>query len=363
MNTVTFLRRFAPMAVALAAMPACNLMCPYNADQVFETQVRAECHFFFACCTVGEHDVLLGLTGPSGTDFADMQRFRDEGHCVQERLEEGSEVNELFRAIVQAEQAGRFQYDASKTQVCGEGVVSAMNNCDADFILGDKGPLETSLECTIDPEAAGGDGTGGVFGDGKVKSNDPCFFDFECATENSRCLPRTVLDSVDDFDTCVDEDDCRNGEICQDNICILEPDAIVIHDDKICIPPFLEGDDCSEDPDFPNLPSFCEEGTICMVDKDGDRSCEFPRFDGENCFGGNRDCERGLFCDASGNEPECAVLKGEGDDCDDTTQCELGLFCDLGRNEPSCEAQLPIDVQICQGIQGADDPVYSPPER
>ena len=321
--------------------------------------MRAECHFFFACCTVGEHDVLLGLGGPSGTDFADMQRFRDEGACVQERLEEGGEVNELFRAIVQAEQAGRFQYDAGKAQVCGEGVISAMNNCDSDFMLGDKGLLETSL----DPEAAGGDGTGGTFGTGKVKSNDPCFFDFECATENSHCLSRTVFDSVDDFDSCTTKDDCRNGEVCAEGICILAPEAVVIHDDKICIPPIEETKDCSIDPDLPNLPSYCEAGIICMSDKDGDRSCKLPRIDGENCFGGTTDCERGLFCDRSGAAPECAVLKGEGDDCDDTTRCELGLFCDLARNEPTCEAQLSVDVQICTGIQGADDHVYDVPER
>jgi len=356
----SFLRRFAPIAMALAAMPACNLMCPYNADQVFETQVRAECHFYFACCTVGEHDIVEAVaTGR----FTDLSRFRDEGHCVQERLEEGSEANEIFRAIVQAEQAGRFQYDAAQAQKCGEGLITAMNNCDADFVLGDKGPLEAPTECRIDPEAAGGDGTAIIPGTGKVKTDDPCFFDFECAIPNSRCLPRDFLASVDDFDTCVGDDDCRNGEICDGGLCILDPEAITIHDDKVCVQPFVETEDCSDDPDHPLLPEYCERGTRCLSDADGDQTCELPRLEGDRCFGGN-DCEPGLFCDASGGgNPECAVLKGEGDDCTNDSECELGLTCDLGRNEPSCEADLPVDVQICDGIQGAEDPAYDVPPR
>lgn len=359
--TMSFLRRFLPISVALAAIPACNLMCPYNADQVFETQVRAECHFYFACCTVGEHDVLEAL--PLGAGFADMARFRDEGNCVQERLEEGSEANELFRAIVQAEQAGRFQYDVAKSQVCAEGRIAALNNCDADFLLGDKGPLETSEECTIDPEAAGGDGTAGIQGKGTVKSDGGCFFDFECALENSRCLPRTVLDSLDDFDSCAVDDDCRNGEFCDEGLCVLELEEVVIADDKICIPPFLEGDDCSPDDNFPALPSFCEAGARCMPNKDGNLSCELPLRAGDQCFGGTADCERGLFCDNSTSPAECTELKGQGDDCNSSDECELGLFCDLSRNEPSCEAALPVDVQICTGIVGGEDRVYDVPAR
>lgn len=345
--------RLAPVAVALATLPACNMIFPYAPDQLFETQVRAECHFVFACCTAGEADVLA--TGPTGAAFADLRRFRDEGTCVQERLEEGSLSNELFRAISQAESAGRFTYDANAAKVCGEPLINALNTCDADFVLGDKRPLEPAAECDVEgPE--GGDGTASIPGTGKVKNDQECFYDFECAVENSRCLPANAYDEPD---TCTTDDDCRNDETCTEGFCIVDPEAIVITDPKICVPPLPEGEDCSQNPDTPFLPSYCEVGTRCMPDKDGDLSCELIRIEGEPCFGGNADCDRGLYCDTTGDEPECAVLKGEGDDCAATTECELGLECDFTREEPSCEAPLVVDVEICNGIQGADDPVYA----
>lgn len=354
MTIASLLRRFAPVAIALSAMPACNLMCPYNADQVFETQVRAECHFYFGCCTVGEHDVLEATAG--AVDFSDFARYRDEASCVQERLEEGTEANELFRAIVQAEQAGRFRYDATKAQACNGNLIDALNSCDKDFVLGETRPLEASEECSVDPSTAGGDGTAGVPGEGLVGDGDPCFFDFECAVPNSRCQSPIVLEQIE---SCTTDSDCRGGEECRDGLCLDEVTEVLITDEKICIVPLKEDDDCTPDADFPFLDAWCGEGLRCIADEDGDRSCQPPRFEGEDCFSGTQDCERGTYCDASGNGPECAPLKGEGDDCFDNSECEIGLFCDLARNEPSCEAPLRIVVEICDGIQGSDDPAYS----
>ena len=59
---------------ALAVFPSCYLACPYNADQFVETQIRAECHFWFSCCTAGEHE----LAATRRPDLAAMNRFRDE---------------------------------------------------------------------------------------------------------------------------------------------------------------------------------------------------------------------------------------------------------------------------------------------
>ena len=89
-QTLKTARRFAPLTVALAVMPSCYLFCPYNADQFVETQIRAECHFWFACCTAGEHDIAILGGALNGRAFPDLSQFRDEGHCVEERLEEGS---------------------------------------------------------------------------------------------------------------------------------------------------------------------------------------------------------------------------------------------------------------------------------
>jgi hypothetical protein len=340
LHTKTLVRRFGPIAVALAAMPACNLICPYNADQFFETQVRAECHFYFACCTAGEADVLRER------GFPDLSQYRDEGTCVQERLEEGGSLNEGARAIVQAEQAGRFQFDYAIAQQCLEGRINAMNNCDADAVIGDAALTDEVPEVCE-----------GAPGLGKVKDLDPCFFEFECEIPGSICASPLLL--IEEPDACAVDDDCRNDELCDNErgICVIDPGAIEIHDDKICISPLLEGDDCAQDPDFPLLPSFCEPGTVCFPDGE-DLTCEFLGLEGDECFIDGH-CERGLYCDLSDDVPgECAELKGEGDECDSSSECDFPLECDFTRDTPSCEAPLPVDVFICNGIQGADDPVY-----
>ena len=337
-KSMLFARRFGPIALALLALPACNLTCPYSADQVFETQVRAECHFFFACCTAGEVDVVNEQEG-----FGDLSRFSDEENCVDERLEEGSDINLFFRGISQAEQAGRFRFDTGVFQSCVEGRINALNSCDADFVLGDAGPLEVSDECS------------GVPGEGLVDDGDPCFFDYECAIKGSQCLSPGALENPE---ACTVDDDCGNDEVCDDGFCAVDTGVIEIHDDKICIRPIEEGEDCSFDPDFPNLPPFCEFGTICITAQDGDQTCEVPREDGDNCLV-TSDCERGLFCDLEGGIPgECTPLRGERDDCNSNAECKVGLFCDQSRSTPTCEAPLPVDVFICTGIQGAEDPNY-----
>lgn len=335
------IRRFAPLATALALMPACNLICPYNADQVFESRVRAECHFYFACCTAGEADVLRQA------GFPDLSQYRDEGACVDERMEEGGIFNETFsRAITQAIQGGRFEYDYATAETCAKPAIDAMNNCDADFVLGDAGPVEVNDACE------------GIPGTGLVGEGDPCFFDFECAAPGSRCLTPFVLEELD---SCSNNDDCRSDEECINGLCIFQPENIEIHDDKICINPIPEGERCDADPDFPLLPSFCEAGTFCLITSAGDPpTCEFPFFEGDECFNqGDDECEAGTFCETDNNgDSTCELLKQEGDDCNDSGECDIGLFCDFSRNEPSCEAPIPVDVFICDGIQGADDPDY-----
>lgn len=339
MSTMFVIRRFAPVALALAAMPACNLICPYNADQFFETQVRAECHFVFACCTAGEADIVASAIGGG---LPNMAQYRDEAHCVEERLEEGSEINVIARGISQAESGGRFRYDLATAQGCLEGRINALNNCDADFVLGDKAPVETPEVCQRVP------------GDGLVKDGGACFFDFECEIKGSRCLPPSALDPVE---PCAIDDDCGSDELCDTELgrCVIDFGAVIIHDDRICIAPLLEGDDCSVDPDFPDL-AFCEEGLRCILDANADQTCEFPFLEGDECLA-STDCDVGLFCD--GQPGECTLLKGEGEDCTADAECEVALFCDTARNEPTCEAPLPVDVLICNGIQGGDDPKYA----
>jgi hypothetical protein len=331
-------RRFGPLAVALAALPGCNLVCPYAPDQFVETAIRAECRFYFSCCTAGEADIVADVGG-----VPDLSSYRDEEHCVRERLEEGSPANEAFRGVVQAEQAGRFRYDYAAAQACSEGLINALNSCNADFVLGDARPVEQPEECLA------------VTGEGLVKDGAPCFFDYECAIKGSQCLSPRVLENPD---TCAAPDDCSNDEECVNGFCVPEADAIIIHDEKVCVAPIPEGDSCEPNPDQPLLPPFCEAGTICLPDNDGDVTCERPRGEGDDCLT-TAFCERGLFCEFGNNaQGECTPRFGEGDDCTNDDECEVGLFCDSNRAEPVCTAPLPVEVLICNGIQGGDDPAY-----
>ncbi len=87
-------------------------------------------------------------------------------------------------------------------------------------------------------------------------------------------------------------------------------------------------------------------------------TCERPRGEGDDCLTTDF-CERGLFCEFGGNgQGECTPRFGEGDDCTNDDECEVGLFCDSNRAEPVCTAPLPVEVLICNGIQGGDDPAY-----
>lgn len=316
-------RRFLPTGVVLALLPSCYALCPYNADQFVETQIRAECHFWFSCCTVGEHQTALAANG----GLPDMSSFRDEGHCVEERLEEGSPLNELARAITQAEQAGRFKFDPAAFQTCFGPRIDALNNCDADFVLGDAAPVEVPESCEGTP------------GTGLVADRGDCFFAFECAVPGSDCLPGAVLEEAD-----------PDPE---------EPTEIVITRPTICIAPLKDGDDCSIDPDLPLAPTTCDPGLICFTDVqgDGDQACQPPQEDGDDCTFDN-DCEARLFCNSAENPPECTALRGEGDDCNNDGECEVGLECDLDEAVPECAAPLKVEVEICNSVQGAADPTY-----
>lgn len=313
-------RRFLPLGLTLAVLPSCYLMCPYNADQFVETTIRAECHFWFSCCTAGEHS-----NEAAAVRFAALNKFRDEASCVQERLEEGDDANELIRAVTQAEQAGRFKFDAVTWQTCQQPRIDALNNCDADFVLGDGAPLEVPEACRELPPGAGA-----------VPSDGDCYFDFECAVPGSDCLPPSVLEKFDPEET------------------PPEPDEIIITQPKVCIPPIKEGQSCKFDADFPNLPPTCEPGTICFTQDDGDQECEAPHEKGDDC-NTSGDCETGLFCDVD----SCDDLHQEGDDCAGDFECDVGLFCDITQAQPECTARLPVKVEICNGVQGVADPTYA----
>ncbi len=319
MNTLQTVRRFLPLGVALATLPGCYLFCPYNVDQFVETQIRAECHFWFSCCTAGEH-----ANAAAAGRFGDLARFKDEGACVQERLEEGTEANDFVLGVQQAESAGRFKFDVAAFQLCQQPAIDALDSCNADFVLGDGGPRVTPDECQELPP-----------GTGLVVDGRECFFAYECAIPGSDCLDPAVLEAFNPDDE--PEDPVRQ----------------VITQPKVCIKPIEEGDSCELDEDHPFLPATCEPGTICFFD-DGQQTCELVKQEGDAC-NADSDCDVGLFCNG---DFECEALKQDGDACDFDAECDAGLFCDLADANPECTADLPVEVEICNGVNGATDPVY-----
>src|SRR5712691_2973236 len=44
-------------------LSSCNIIFPYQPDQLCETQIRAVCHYAFACCNAAEREVIGGFFG------------------------------------------------------------------------------------------------------------------------------------------------------------------------------------------------------------------------------------------------------------------------------------------------------------
>jgi hypothetical protein len=301
------------LLASMGLASSCNFLTPFAGDQLGETVVKARCHFIHACCAAGEWD------NPALGQFSDLTGYRSESECVQEEVEEGT--NSWFgipgSAIRQAEQAGRFSFDNNQAALCLQPFVDAANKCDADAVIGDAGePLDPVL-CDFSAPP----------GDGKVKDEDPCYFAWECATKGSQCVRPVDLLDIDNVPE------------------IDSGDTVTIQEAGVCVPPVAIDDDCEPDPDVPNFTPSCEPGSRCLPDRN-DLVCTELKTEGDNCDD-SFECEPGLYCDR-----ECTALKPDGDNCDDGFECESGqcIDRDCGSN--------PVDVLICNGVQGGDDVKY-----
>ena len=313
--------RVLPLGLGLAAAQSCFLLFPYAPDQLSESLVRAECHFFFACCAAGEWDVATG-TGL----VSDLSRFRSEQECIQERVEEGINMTPWgvpATEIQQAESAGRFKYASADAQACFQPLIDALNQCQVTKILGNE-RVELPSTC------------GTIPGQGLVKNEGDCFSDFECGEfPGSQCI---------DPDLLLDPDDRPDPA-----------DGTVINAPGVCLAPLAPGDSCTPDADNPDLPVFCDPGFACLPE-DGEFGdpvvCREPYEEGDACPGFG--CAEDLLCDAV--DAECKGLKRNGVDCADGDECESG-FCDTSLAEPECDDLPTIDVRICDGVEGANDPI------
>lgn len=294
----------APVAASFATLAtSCNLLFAYAPDQICESQVRAVCHFAYACCDATERTVFA-----NGID-----QFRNEGECIQELLEEGGGNCANAFIVQEATQQARFTYDTALAEQCTKPGLDALNNCQVGAL--DASQLETPEACE--------DIDGVAFGTGLVKNGDPCFASFECADAGSVCDP-----PVDP-----DEDD----------------DIILVTAVGTCRSPAKLDEDCTElDSDEEGSNGLCDPGTFC----DGEVCVALFAVD-EDCFA-DAQCET-EFCNAlDGNQ--CNELLDDGDDCLESNDCKSELCAPDPDDEAVfiCTAQPTLQVEACNGLQGND---------
>lgn len=254
---------FVAGAAGVFAVAGCwNTFFPHAPDQIAETALRANCHFFYSCCLVVER---ASVGGPSAAD---------EATCVEEGLEEGGSATLLGQRAKAAVDAGNAEVDTELADRCMNQLTDASNSCDA----------QAFLRPAPDPACAAGFAR--AFTKGKVKDGDDCVDDLECADEGF-------------CDRSEDDDD---GDI-------------VVDIAGKCTAAAGEGDACED--------RGCQSGLVCEFDGDGDtQTCVKTELKakGEDCFS-NSDCESGNCVDS-----EVSTCSESGAACEDDGDCDEANF-------------------------------------
>jgi hypothetical protein len=292
------MRRLMLLVALVSLLANCNFFFPFAPDQVCETLIRAQCRFAFNCCNATERqDLLLGFEG-----------FRSEGDCINELLEErGVCLNE--RSVQDANNQGRFTYDAALAERCLKPAVDALNACNADFILGD-GAGDIAEECEVE---------GFAFGTGKVAAGEACFENFECADPGSICDPFENDPEAEEF---------------------------IVTEVGACLAPAKIGEDCGPD----GSDGFCEPGSFCDF---AEEECVALKDNGEDCFI-DAECLN-EFCNNLVAVPECDDKLDDGEECLENNDC-VSDFCEFNveDNESFCAQPPDVVVNACQGLQQDD---------
>lgn len=268
----------------------CWFFAPTGLDGVAEAQIRASCHFAFACCTAEER-----------FEFSLRASSKDEGSCVQENLEEGSGTFNLVDRAKAVVNAGKGTYNQERADECLKPLLDALNNCDAEAVF--------------------------------AASRDP-----ECEAEQQRGF---VEGNVDDGDDCSDSIECVDFGLCRPD---PDADPNTITTAGKCVVPAKEGEKCFDASTSEVTP--CSPGTQC--DFSGPEPvCKESELlaDGEECFD-DVECKGG-FCTTEsvqscsfGGEP-CAV----DTDCPNNA---VGETCERDEREV-CSSDGP-KVEICDGL-------------
>lgn len=194
-----------PVVAALGAAGCTNTLFPLAPDQLFETQVRANCSYAFHCCEAAERNVF------------GFSNARDEGSCVEQALEASGEQALVGQRAKAAIDAGTAAYDGDLAERCLRPFLDAAQHCDPRLRF-----LPTPDACAF--------GLSRGFAVGTVKDGEPCTDSIECADEGS-CIVDAAANTVTVSGTCAaaagDDEDC-SARPCKTGLrCVLGVDVTV----------------------------------------------------------------------------------------------------------------------------------------
>lgn len=260
---------FPSLVTAVGLVGCTNTFFPLASDQLFETQLRANCSYAFNCCEAVER---------SSFGFSNA---RDEGSCVEEGLETGGELALLGQRAKAAVDAGKATYDGELAERCMRPFLDAAQQCDPNLRS-----LNNTPECDF--------GFSRAFAVGTVKDGGDCTDSIECAEEGT-CVVESDADTITVAGKCkaaaAEGDDCsergcQTGLQCTFDGAAAKCTKIVLLDD---------GESCFDG-------SQCSSGA-CITAVNG--TC----FDGGAPCTADTDCGSDDFCD-SGEDDVC----GKADD-------------------------------------------------
>lgn len=242
------LRRSFGVVLALvgsSSAAGCWFFGPTSLDGMGEANIRAQCHFAFACCTAPERSAYYGLGA-----------YRDEATCVEVTLEDGNYSHLLAARAKAVVGAGNGEFDGQRADECTRPMLDALNSCDADAVLGGANVLDPL--CGAD--------AGRMFVVGKLADGEDCTDDLECAG----------------YGTCVVEDPPEN------TITIAGQCRASRAEGEVCFDP------TATEPEYFN----CVPGTSCVSGDPGESStCQTSAGadNGEPCFN-HFECDS-AYCD------------------------------------------------------------------
>lgn len=277
--------------VAVGLSAGClNTIFPLAPDQLFETQVRADCAFLFRCCEPNER----GITPIGGASTY------DEATCVEQRFEVGGSSALLGQRAKAAVDAGKAEHDGTLAEECLRPILDQANACDPAYLA-----PELSPACSF--------GASRGFVVGLVKDGDDCTDDLECADEGT---------------------------------CVIPENEEVITAKGTCVAAVSEGESCLREAEGDQEILPCKSGLRCTFDGVGGAECKAIELlaDGESCFDG-AECESGACI-----EQEVRTCTFSDDPCTVDADCEevdVGETCDTGLDDVCGEDEL--DVAICNG--------------